>query len=162
MIGHTEQLFIQMIRILNRMDDMLYRQESIYFENGSIGKHFRHIINFYDELLDAYYSGELCYEHRKRESVYEEFPKVAARRLREIIEIIPTLKDKQLTLSYDGFENHISSMDTTYFREIHHNLGHVTHHLAIVKIYLQQLDPTFNLEKDFGLAFSTIKNKELN
>ncbi len=151
-----------MIRMLDRMDDTLYRQESNYFENGSIGKHFRHIINFYDELLDAYQSGELCYENRKRESVYEEFPKVAARRLREIIDLIPKLKDKELKLIYDGYEDHISIISTTYFREIHHNLGHVTHHLAIVKIYLQQLDASFILDKDFGYAFSTIKNKELN
>ncbi len=162
MIGHTELLFDQMIRILDRIDAGLYRKESVYFENGSVGKHFRHIINFYDELIEAYHSGVLCYENRKRESVYEEFPKVASRRLGEIIEVLPSLEDKELKLCYDGFENQKTVINTTYFREIHHNLGHVTHHLAIVKIYLNQLDPSFNLEKGFGLAFSTIKNKELN
>ncbi len=158
MIGHTEQLFDQMIRILNKIDDSLYREESVHFENGSIGKHFRHIINFYDELISAYHSGELCYDNRKREVVYEEFPKVAARRLREIIDLLSSMSDRELNMFYKGASDEDTMVKTTFIREVHYNLGHVTHHLAIIKIYLNQLDPSFDMEQDFGLAFSTIRN----
>lgn len=82
MIGHTGVLFNQMIDVL---DTAMYTMESSFFENESIGKHFRQTTNFYDALTVSYHKDELCYERQKREPLYEGSPETVSDKLKEIL-----------------------------------------------------------------------------
>jgi len=44
-------------------------------------------------------------------------------------------------------------------RELQYNIEHAVHHLAIIKIGVKTLEDSFKLDDNFGIAASTIRNK---
>ncbi|MBI3483518.1 MAG: hypothetical protein HY015_11205 [Bacteroidetes bacterium] len=70
--------------------------------------------------------------------------------------------DKSLTLEvgYDLNSSENVSVQTNYFRELTYNIEHAVHHMAIMKIGIQEVADHVRLSSDFGVAASTIRYRE--
>lgn len=128
------------------------------FENASVGKHCRHIIELFHELEKGYETGFVQYDLRKRDLTIETDRGFALNCLDEICNTI-NKTDRTLVLSHQFQNNNSTSkIDTisSYRREIIYNIEHCTHHLAIIKIGILSIIPQFQFPNGFGYADATV------
>ncbi len=125
--------------------------------DSSLGKHFRHIINFYENLCAADSQG-MDYDKRLRDPLIEQDPKHAANRLSLLKETLESWDRGSLPLcpkikigSQGDEELYI---DTNIQRELKFVLEHTIHHFAIIGLILRK--DGYDLPEHFGVAPSTI------
>lgn len=130
--------------------------------NGStVGQHIRHIIEFYVEFIDGYETGVVCYDNRKRNLDFETNQSLIISKLNDIIS---TLGEFDLTQDLKIKSNHgLNELEETIsnssvMRELVYALDHTVHHLAIIKIAIQVEFSHIELNKDMGIAPSTLRN----
>lgn len=160
-IVFTAKLILdQLAAMLNQLDQLKYTSTLDVFSGASLGGHTRHILEFYQCLLDAQSSDEVCYDNRKRDKEIEsqlitaqEVISQLQSRLDQIVE------DKPLrvigTLSDETYE-----VNSSLSRELLYAVEHAVHHMAIIKIGLLVSAPEIVLHKDFGVAASTVRYKQ--
>ncbi len=122
--------------------------------NASFGQHTRHIIEMYQGLLNAYESGVLNYDLRKRDLQIETDIEFALKGIEDILSNIRR-ENKILRMESSFMDNEMMEMETNYERELHYNLEHTIHHMAIMRIGLGAY-PHIPCEADFGVAHSTM------
>jgi hypothetical protein len=131
---------------------------------STIGQHTRHIIEFFNCLLEQSTDQEIPvvnYAKRRRDYRIESEPGHA---LYEVVEICDRLKDLDtlkkclLDCAEHGQENLLIS--STIARELIYTIEHTIHHLAIVKIALKATAPSIHLPEHFGVAPSTIQYRQ--
>ncbi len=156
----TSGIFSQLIDVAAQLSDEQYSGESGLLSGNSIGKHVRHIIEFFECLLAGYESGVIDYDARARNEAIENSTGVAIRTLEAISARIGGMSDKQLLLlsEYPGIDGKCSG-ESSFNREIVYNIEHAIHHMAIIKIALQSDFPEVKLPENFGIAWSTIKHQ---
>lgn len=126
------------------------------FARGGLGKHLRHVLEFYQLVLDAE-NGIVDYDSRKRETVLEEDPKQAASRTAELktaIEKFLDREDEPLTLVYSDEEG-VQRFGSTLGRELMFLTSHTVHHMAIIRMIHELLGGT--VPDSFGVAPSTLR-----
>lgn len=153
----TQQLgYLSSLLLL--LNDEQYSHKIEYLGNASIGGHTRHIIELIQCAIDGYFIGEVDYFNRTRDIALEEDRLMAQETLQELTDNI-RFPDKKLNMRIEIPDGSVKSfVSTTYFREIVYNTEHAIHHLALIKVALiaMKLNVT---DKDFGMAYSTIKYK---
>ncbi|NNF01693.1 MAG: DinB family protein [Bacteroidia bacterium] len=131
---------------------------------ASIGMHFRHVIEFFDCVVDGVSNGMINYDLRKRNGVIEQDPLAASRRILELRNWIQEQhEDKALELQSDMCEGDTflgSGVRSSYNRELIYAIEHAIHHMAIIKIAVINSFPDLQLEPNFGVAFSTVRYRE--
>ncbi len=145
---------------LQNLDPGIYKAPLGILSDASIGEHTRHILEFYQCLLDQGHRGCVNYDLRVRNRLIQEDPKEADRSLSAIIEKLPLLVTDQklrLEICYDQDQGETLSVETSLERELVYNLEHVIHHLAIIKIGLSVIAPEMMLPDGFGVAPSTMR-----
>ncbi len=148
---------------LRNLDEQLYAEPLELLSFASIGEHTRHILEFYQCLLEQSKEGTVNYDQRKRNKTIQEDPQVAGIVLVSIMKKLQAIdigKQLQLEISYDADQEVLNIVDTSLERELVYNLEHVIHHLAIIKIGLSVIAPRIALPEDFGVAPSTIRFKK--
>ena len=130
-----------------------YTKPSEILSKATIGQHVRHSIEMYQCLLLGYETGLIDYGKRKRDIVIESSPEYAINCLQNIISGIEK-SDKSLTL-YNN-EAHFS---TSYKRELFYCDEHTIHHLALIRIGVNEIGG-YQLNETFGVAPSTIKYRQ--
>lgn len=157
----VEQLTQQMIQILQRIDQAAYQQAVDLFDGSTVGKHFRHILDFYHCLLKGLPLGKVDYSDRTRNLQIENEPQIAARHFRNALNQLNELSMddpiKVLSDFSDDDQTERISYASTIGREMAFIHDHAVHHLAIIKIGIKRINPNFPLNKHFGVAPSTIK-----
>ncbi|HLO46418.1 MAG TPA: hypothetical protein VK175_18895 [Leadbetterella sp.] len=137
-------------------DDFIEKLEIL--SGSSIGQHVRHIIEFYICLFsDKEY---VNYDERERNLLIENSPVYT----QEVLEI---LKSQLLNLDFNKkviFKQNINNeevfLNTSYQRELIYLGEHTIHHFALIKIGITTLCPDIKLDKNFGVADSTVKYRE--
>jgi len=122
--------------------------------NATIGQHTRHIIELYQCLLSGYPAGNINYDDRKRNVVYENDPAAAVVVIKEIQQNLEQ-PDKQLNI-FCGADDHSVCIESNYYREVLYNLEHCIHHQALIKVALLAL-PGISITEGFGVAPSTLQ-----
>lgn len=148
---------------LRNLDEQFYREPLELLSFASVGEHTRHIIEFYQCLLQQTPTGTVNYDQRKRSKSIQQDPRSAGRALTLLMEQLQTLDIGQtlkLEICYDADQEVINIVDTSLERELVYNLEHVIHHLAIIKIGLSVIAPKMALPEDFGVAPSTMRFKK--
>ena len=85
-------------KLLQEMDDLIYRRCSETVFKSSIGAHVRHNLDHYASFLSGLESGEINYEKRQREHVIETDRNAAITRIGQICSRLEGLTGFQGTL----------------------------------------------------------------
>ncbi len=150
---------------LQQLDDERYKQSLEVFSGSSVGMHTRHIIEFYQCLIDHGASRIINYDKRNRNRAIEEDTSHTIGVIHDLLEKLYHISEDDkllLEVSYDLENGGYNLVDTNFKRELVYNLEHTIHHLALVKIGLKEIAPEILLPAHFGVAPSTIKfNKQM-
>ncbi|MBK8225768.1 MAG: hypothetical protein IPK70_01170 [Flavobacteriales bacterium] len=142
--------------LLQLSDDDLAAPRAILF-GSSIGGHFRHILEFYTCLLTRDDEHRFSYDRRRRDPVIEESV-IAARACASLCNglLADEISDRELIMasSLPGDEV-LTEQRTTLARELAYLADHSVHHLAMVRIALEQELPHVQFPGHLGVAAST-------
>lgn len=145
----------QLITLLAQMTDATYTQSLILLHQNTIGKHCRHIIEFYQTLEKASATGIVDYDTRARDLRLETDTTFTINELQRLQEWCSSLQsDTVFDLSITYGETTL--VPTTLSRELVYLLEHNIHHLAIIGIAITACFPHIQLPTNFGVAYSTI------
>lgn len=128
--------------------------------NASVGQHVRHVIELHYCLFNGYETGNVNYDERKRDTRIETDRDLAIELMNKIILEIDR-PDKELLLHTCSYESTAETfpVKTNYFRELIYNLEHTVHHMALIRIGINEV-AILPLPEGFGVAASTIKYRQ--
>lgn len=155
-----EQVFLQLNKVLEQIGSEEYRLPRSILSNATIGQHVRHIIELFLCLDAGYETGTVNYENRKRDYQIETDKMVAAGLLFTIAgRLEKPDKFLELEAGYDADSNDLIRIESNYYREMIYNLEHTVHHMALIRVGLQEI-ASVKVPEGFGIAASTIKYRE--
>ncbi len=155
----VNNVFVQLSASLADLSQEEYIQPSKTLFNNTIGQHVRHIIELFQCLENGYETGTVNYEKRKRDMVIEGSKQTALELLHKIHESLDR-QNKELVLeaTYDEHSGETIKLATNYFREIAYNLEHTIHHMALIRVGINEIS-SIQLPAEFGVASSTVKHR---
>ena len=149
---------------LSVIDPVAYQAPLDILSGSTIGQHTRHIIEFYNCLLEQSHDAEVScinYASRRRDYRIESEPDHALQYVdlisAQLRELDPTA---HCLLNCAEHGEADLMVDSTIGREMIYNIEHTIHHLAIVKIALKSTLPSIALPEHFGVAPSTIQHRQ--
>ncbi len=153
-------VFSQLSESLEALNDEEYTMPSKTLFNATIGQHIRHIIELFQCLEMGYQTGTVNYEERKRDLSIETKREFAKDLLSEILKHLEK-PNRPLLLegSFDEESSVIISLSTNYYRELVYNLEHTVHHMALIRIGINEVSQV-EVPVGFGVASSTIKYRK--
>lgn len=164
------QLIIASQAILNQLSDAVKQLSETEFvkpsktlSGSSIGQHLRHTLEFFICLEQGYKAGLINYDKRSHDKLIETDKEIALdviQRIHSFIANQTTDKALILEVGYDLSSNENVVVSTNYFRELTYNIEHAVHHMAIMKIGINEVADGIKLPADFGVAASTIRYRE--
>jgi hypothetical protein len=143
--------------VLQKLSNAEFICKNKELSEGTIGEHFRHIIELLACLVFNYDNNFVNYDARKRDNRMQTDRSFSIFSIEKLIDSIDK-PDKNILL-YHNFMGEITTFETTYFRELLYNLEHSIHHQALIKVVLFRL-PHILLPSSFGIAPSTIEFKK--
>lgn len=154
------QIITQLTDLLNDIDSVIYKDALRPLHYSTTGQHVRHITEFYLCLLKGYQTGVVDYDARERNLLIEIDKDFTIETLEKVIDDLTTSKiDKPLVLKSSFGSDESVEIPTSFFRELTYLIEHTIHHLAIIKIGLNEVYPEIQIPKNFGVAHSTIRFK---
>jgi hypothetical protein len=147
-----------LVFVLQQITDEDYKLELKTLKHSSVGKHVRHIVEFYECLLFNPEAYSVNYDNRKRNGLLEENVKYTLDYITEIIDTIKQLSVNKRMQLISVYNTETISIETTLYRELSYNIEHTVHHLAIISIALPLHFPYILIPENFGYAESTIQN----
>jgi hypothetical protein len=154
-------IFDQLTDLLGHLSDEQYSQTLDIFSGASVGKHYRHIIEFFQCVTLANETDTICYDNRLRDVHIETNREFAKELLGDLqIALNEIDNEKSLALVGDlgsGEDSSNSVMLTSLFREFHYAVEHAIHHMAIVKMGVRQAYTNVTIPNEFGVAPSTLR-----
>ena len=160
-----DNILSQLRCVIGQLNEEEYKRPVPVLNDATIGQHVRHTLEFFVCLMDGHKFGVVNYDQRKRDRSIEESKDVATEKIKEIGQFIHTTHvdhPMYLNISYDKGATNQVRIHTNYERELAYNIEHAVHHMAIIKIGLQALNPTLDIPEGFGVAVSTIRYQEAN
>ena len=153
----------QALRLLEQIPDGVYSAMPAGFAPHRVGGHLRHILEFYECLLDGLQSGRVDYDARRRDENVEKNPWAAMTRIRGLIdrlESTPLFHDNAILLvrmedSQDARGSNpflVSSLG----RELQVLSSHTIHHFALIAMTLTAHG--ISVDRSFGMAPSTLRH----
>jgi len=156
-------IFNEIGELLSRMNDGQYTKELSLLGGSSIGKHVRHIYDFYNSVVKSIEKGELDYADRDRDQNIERYTHNAALNFMMLSKLIGSLDEDTLIDVVTEFDTQDSTVrqrvSSSIGRELMYAYDHAIHHLAIVKMGIQSNFPEFEMSAEIGVAPSTIKHQ---
>ena len=153
------EILRQLIGVSEQLEDEEFRQPLDILSKNSIGKHIRHIIEFYDLMMVGNTSGAVDYDKRCHDKVLEENRVMAIEKMNSLVqEINSTTEDRPIamTVNYSLDNYDPVEIKSTLYRELQFNVEHAVHHMAIIKIAFLNSFPHIDIPASFGIAHSTI------
>jgi len=153
--------------VLNQLNDDQFSRSLDILSNSTIGMHVRHILEFYTCLISAVKDGGIVdYDSRVRDTSLESSTVNCKNTIKRISEFLKDVEEEdiemQLKVNYcltKQEDAETMTISTSLHRELQYNIEHAVHHLAIIKIGIKSLEDSFKLDDNFGIAASTIRNK---
>ena len=155
-----KNVFAQLTYSLQQLSDEQYCRPGKALFNATIGQHVRHVIELFICLNEGYETGTVNYENRKRDTRIET-DKTFACDLLEMIAGNLNKDDKNLLLeaAYNDELDDTITVATNYYREIIYNLEHTVHHMALIRVGINEVS-AIDVPAGFGIASSTIKYRK--
>jgi hypothetical protein len=156
------QIITQLTDLLDNIESSVYKDALRPLHYSTTGQHVRHITEFYLCLLKGYKTGMVDYDARERNLLIEIDKDFTIETLENVIQNLRKLKsDKSLILKSSFGGDEAMEISTSFFRELTYLIEHTIHHLAIIKIGLNEVYPEVEIPKNFGVAHSTVRYREM-
>ena len=155
-----KEILNQISNLTDQLSDDEYSAELDLLNGNTIGKHVRHIVEFFDLLVSGSDSGLINYDRRKRELSFESDTMSVMKKIQLLndgLERLQTENEAILEVSYGETDEDTVQIKSSIERELAYNIEHAIHHMAIIKIAVQTVFPTVQVAKDFGVAYSTVR-----
>lgn len=151
-------------KVLFLLTDEQYSYPSETLFGATIGQHVRHILEFYQSVLNGLDTKIVNYDNRKRNLLIETDNKYAIHVIDEINENLALdIVDEPYILegNFCAEEGKETQIKTTFFRELAYCLEHSIHHQALIKVGLLEVNCLSYIDETFGLAPATIRFRKL-
>jgi uncharacterized damage-inducible protein DinB len=160
LVYQNQLLLEQLFEFVATISPVVYKKEIPTLLNASIGKHVRHILEFYCCLLrpesrDTY----VCYDERKRDLKLELDPQFAATEIQIMVSILSKFRQEELMLKVCSWADEATFLQSSFARELLYLAEHTVHHMASIRFGMNLLQPEFVFPEHFGIAPSTIHNR---
>lgn len=152
-------LLQQGAELLSRLDAAVYTGEPAP-GSGTVGQHFRHVLDFYARFLTGLDDDGVRYDARERDPRIERDPEAARQRALELAARLGRLpregEERSLGVAHDAGER-APQCASSVGRELLFLASHTTHHYALIAVLLrlQEIEPG----TDFGVAVSTLEHR---
>ena len=150
----------QIFKLTNQLSDDEYSAELDILNGNSIGKHVRHIVEFFELLVSGSTKGLINYDKRNHEPLYETDAGATMNVLQQLMKEIEEISFEEevvLEVSYANTGEDSVKIKSSLERELAYNIEHAIHHMAIIKIAINTVFPKVNLPDNFGVAYSTVR-----
>lgn len=157
-----EEVLRQGCVLLNSTSEETYTSFLAGAAAGTIGAHYRHVLEHFVCLLQGLTSGPINYDARKRDTQIETsitYARVVTEALIEDFRAIsPEFLDRDCSVTYTVAygESEPEEARSTVAREVMFSVGHAIHHYAIIKLLCAGAG--LQLPYQFGVAPSTLKH----
>jgi len=159
----TKDIFSQIQILLNQLDQDAYTHPVLLFKGATLGQHFRHILDFYNCLVEGALLGNLDYSKRARNPLMETQIEIAKDAFNMLCTKIENLNDDQAVEVLTDFstsdDDDRVSVNSSIGRELMYAYDHAVHHLAIIRMGIQTVFPDVRIDDRVGVAPSTVKYK---
>ena len=140
--------------MLAELNDEEYARPLAIFNGSSIGQHCRHLVEFFTELEKGYEQGIVDYDNRARNQTLETQRNAALLSLQEIAgKVAKPDRHQQVRVARPDGQTALF-VESSYFREMSFVLEHAVHHMALMRIGIEQIRD-IALPIEFGVAFAT-------
>lgn len=146
--------------VLSQLSNDEYSSILPVLNQSSLSGHTRHVIEFYQCLINQHLTGHVNYDLRQRNVSIEQSVSKAIEQIIALQQDLSAIdEDCQLTLEasfcYDSDET--CRIQTTLFRELVYQLEHTVHHMALLRVGITHAYPQVELPATFGIAASTLR-----
>ena len=160
----TEIITNQIAELLTTLSNEKYSKSLPSFNGSSVGQHIRHIIDFYLCLVRGCDEETIDYDKRVRNPLIENDTRVAIEELKGITEAVQKMEVKRTiwvnsSFTDDENEQH-SQIPSSIGRELMYAYDHAIHHLAMIKIGMNIHFKDVKINKNLGVAPSTLKYRK--
>ena len=147
----------QLVAVLRTIDPEDFHTPLPVLSVGTIGRHVRHLVEFYQCLFGGLVTGTVDYDARTRNQMLEEEQALAVAALEYLMKRIGEVgADQPLLLCTSYAPGEKETIPTTLYRELVYNLEHCIHHQATIRIGLGAIPSRAALSDSFGVAPSTL------
>ena len=163
LINASQAILNQLSDAVKQLSETEFVRPSKTLSGSSVGQHLRHTLEFFICLEQGYNQGLINYDKRSHDKMIETDKEIALDVIQRIYTFVSSqTADKSLTLEvgYDLSSNENVVVPTNYFRELTYNIEHAVHHMAIMKIGINEVANDVKLPVDFGVAASTIRYRK--
>jgi len=157
----SNRIFEQLIVLGESMTDEQFTKDLPVLFSNSIGKHYRHIIEFYGVMLEGFESGIVNYDSRSHDPNLERSRDKCLQLLKQLKNrfLEPVWPDPiELSGSYSLDSDKTFTLASNAAREIVYNIEHASPHLALIRVAIQHEFPDLQIQEEFGYAISTLKH----
>ncbi len=156
--AQNRQLLSQISSLIEGLDIRDFISPKPYINQSTVGQHLRHIIEFYQCIVQQCKSKKICYDDRKRNRKLESSIECALIAIQDIQDELAKIHEDfpiSISVDYGSLADEKDFFHSSLKRELAYAMDHTIHHLAIIKIMLN-LDGVY-VPEDLGVAPSTIR-----
>ena len=154
--SHLDQLLSLKQLVENTTCDQ-YTKSIDVLPHSTIGRHVRHILEFFDCFIQGTKNDEIDYIKRKRDLSIEEFPVKACQKCDELIANLSKISSEDLNkpvMVWSEMQDTSEKLVSSMARELEYLFHHMVHHLALISVYFRSQG--LELDENFGVAPSTV------
>lgn len=157
LVAKNTETLLQLRTVLRSLAQSSYTQLNKK-GNASVGQHVRHTLEFYQCLLQA--KSVVNYDLRKRDLLIESSASYAVVVLEEVLNALSRFEQDKNLESISGIDQDAElQLSSSLARELFYVLEHAIHHMALIKVLIKDIDPQFELDSTFGVAYSTLAHR---
>lgn len=150
----------QLADLVKQIQEADFRKPTETLNGATIGQHVRHTIEFFLCLQSGYKERVINYDKRAHDKFIETDRTLALAAIAQAIGFVNSLQHHEpliLQAGYDLRNDEYISVETNSTRELVYNIEHAVHHMAIIKIGVNEVAPYLTLSPHFGIAASTVR-----
>lgn len=154
----SNQLLKQLKNCLNQLTNDEYTEKLAIFSGSTIGQHTRHILEFYQALLNV--DEIINYDLRQRNLQIENDKEYMLQIIDSLTKELKSLNLSQKIILQGTLGGVLNTIESNIGRELLYVTEHAVHHMAILKMGIVHSICHIQFEENFGVAESTINYQQ--